>query len=330
MSTLNSLVQPSQKKYSDKIWVEKYRPSSLSSLIIPNRIRQRFDNEEIGANLLFGGTAGIGKTTLAKILTKGRSSLFINASSTRGIDVVRNQIADFAQTSSLVSTKKKVIILDEADNFGVDAQKALKGAIEMYSNNVLFIFTANNPEKLIAPLHSRLEFISFNFTETEEIEQKKQYVGRIVHILNKEGGYSIDKDALTYILKKVYPDLRQIINLLYQSTRSLEPGSKLTLKDVARNWSESNEDFYKTIASEHQPEKLYQYVKANFGGKEHATLTTLGTSFLDWLNDTPEYQNKTLAAAIITHKYTYEATTGSIDPLIPLLACVGSLSELFN
>jgi DNA polymerase III delta prime subunit len=330
MSTSPFAQQNKAKKYNDLIWVEKYRPRKIESLIIPSRIRKRFEGDDFRANLLFGGTAGIGKTTLAKILSKDRSCLFINASSNRGIDTVRTEIANFAQTASLVSSKKKVIILDEADNFSQDAQKALKGAIEQYSNNALFIFTANNPEKLISPLHSRLEFISFNFSEEEEIEQKKEYVKRIVMILAKEGKYTIDREALQYILKKVYPDLRQIINLLYQSTRSLSPGSKLTIKDVARNWSGSNEEFYQVIATEHQPEKLYKYVKTNFSGKEHSTLTTLGGPFLDWLNDQPEHQGKTLGAAMITHKYTYEATTGSIDPLIPLLACVGSLSELFK
>lgn len=317
-------------KYSEVLWVEKYRPKKLQDLIIPERIRERFAENEIGSNILLGGTAGVGKTTLAKILGEGRSVLFINASSNRGIDVVRSDIANFSSTASLVSTKKKLIILDEADNFSQDAQKALKGAIEQYAQNVFFIFTANNPERLIAPLQSRLEYIQFNFTEAEEKEQKLQYVKRIKMILKREGDYEIENDALIYILKKVYPDLRQIINILYQTTRSLAKSSKIKITDVTKNYSGDNTEFYELLLTEHRQEKLYVYVKSNFNGKETQTLMSLSTNFLEFLNNHATHFDKSLTAAMITHKYVYEATTGSIDPLIPLLACTGALSDLFK
>lgn len=318
------------KKYSEILWVEKYRPKKIKDIIVPDRIRHRFEEGEIGANLLFGGTAGIGKTTLAKILSADRSCLFINASQERGIDTVRTKIKDFASTASLVSSKKKVIILDEADNFSSDAQKALKGAIEAYTQNVFFIFTANNPERLISPLMSRLEYINFNFSAQEEQEVKKQYLNRIKFILSNEGRFKIENEALIYVMKKVYPDLRQIINLLYQATRNLKEGDTITHQHVATNYAGDNDEFFEFIIKEFKPEKIYQYVKSNFTGKEIGTLNSLGHGFLEFLNNHEKHFDKTLAASMIVHKYTYEASTGAIDPLIPLLACSGALSELFK
>lgn len=317
-------------KLSEKIWVEKYRPKTLEHLIIPTRIRKRFAGGDIGSNILLGGTAGIGKTTLAKILAAGRSTLFINASQNRGIDTVRNEIADFAKTSSLLSSKKKVCILDEADNFGQDAQKALKGAIEEFSDNVIFIFTANNPERLIAPLRSRLEFINFNFTAEEETEQQAQYAKRIMMILSNEGGYKISREALTYMLKKLYPDLRSIINLLYQTTRSINVTDVITLDMLTKSYIGTNDLLYETLAKEHQEEKIYQFIRNNYAGKEIEALQSLGEPFLVWLNDSKEHQSKTLQASMIAHKYIYESSTGSVDSLITLLAACAAMSSILK
>jgi DNA polymerase III delta prime subunit len=317
-------------KLSEKLWVEKYRPSEIAHIIIPNRIRTRFESGEIGSNLLLGGTAGVGKTTLAKCLAKGRSTLFINASQNRGIDTVRNEIADFARTGSMLSSKKKVIICDEADNFSQDAQKALKGSIEEFSENVFFIFTANNPERLISPLHSRLEFINFNFTADEEKEQQNQYGRRILMILEKEGGYKIDREALLYLLKKLYPDLRKIINMLYQTTRSIEKGGMITLDLLTKSYIGTNDQLYETLAKEHQEEKIYQFIRNNFNGKEHEALLSLGEPFLVWLNNSEDFKDKTLPASMIAHKYIYESSTGAIDPLITLLAACSAMSSILK
>jgi len=323
-------MQQKVKKLSEKLWVEKYRPKQLKSLIIPERIRTRFSDGDIGANLLLVGSAGLGKTTLAHILAQGRSALFIDGSTETSIEVVRGKILDFGSTASLKSLSKKVIILDEAEQFSSAAQKALKATIEKFANNVFFIFTSNHPERLDAPLKSRLETINFNFSDTEEVEQKRQYVKRIQMILEREGNFKVDAPALTYILKRVYPDLRQIINLLYQTTRSMKEGSVITIDHVSKNYGGENVELYETIINEHRPEALYKYIKSNHSGKELQCLNSLGNNFLEYLNNTEKWQSKTLPAAVITHKYLYEANTGSINPLLPLLAAANALSDLFK
>lgn len=317
------------KQFSELIWVEKYRPKKLEHILLPQRIKERF-KKELGAHLLLGGSSGLGKTTLAKILTEGRSVLFINGSSTRGIDIVRNDINEFARTNSLISNKKKIILVDEGDKFTKDAQDALKAIIEIHHKNVFFIFTANNPERLDEHLKSRLEYINFNFTEEESKEQKIQYVKRIQGILQNEGNFRISNDALKYILKNLYPDLRQIINVLYKATRSLKEGSIVEVKHLSDSILVENTELYEKIVTEWRPEAMYKFVKSTYSGKEFETLSSLGTHFLEYLNSNEKHQSKTLPAAIVIHKYIYEATTGSINPLIPLLACVGMLSNLFK
>lgn len=316
------------KKRSEMVWTEKYRPKKIEDAILPQRIRQLFENGEIGDNYLFGGTAGLGKTTLAKILASGRSTLYIDGSTQRGIDVVRNQIIDFISVNSLTSTKKKVVIIDESDKFTKDAQDSLKATIETYHKNAWFIFTANNPERLISPLHSRLTFVSFNFTDEEKKEQRLQYIKRIQLILKKEGDYTIDKDALGYLLTTVYPDMRKIIKLLYYASKSIK-GKAITLNDLSKSNDEINDDLYQFLLDEYREEKIYAFVKSKFSGKEQQTLISLGDPFLEFLMKKEKYQSKVLTAAMVVQKYTYESNF-AVDPLITLLACCCALSNVLR
>lgn len=320
----------SNKPLSEIVWVEKYRPRKFKDIILPNRLREKFEDITLDGHLLFSGTSGLGKTTLAKILANDRSTLFIDGSRETSIDVIRTKIVDFSSTASLMHHgKKKVIIIDEGERVSIAGQKALKATIESFERNVIFIFTSNNPEKLDDKLRSRLNEIKFNFSGDEDIEIKKQYLHRLKFIAQKEGGWLLSKEVILYLFKSVYPDLRAMINKIYMASKGLKEGATISLADLGHTDSSKETELYETIIKEHKPENLYKFIKSNFQGRESDALSSLGNEFLEYLNKHDEHFNKTMTASIIVHRYTYEATTGSIDPLIPLLACASSLSKIF-
>jgi DNA polymerase III delta prime subunit len=199
----------------DSLWVEKYRPSSLSDMVITPEIASSFEEfkkqQEI-PNILFLGNAGIGKTSLAKVIVKSLLDdvqyLYINASDENGIDTIRVAVTNFAKTRSIGSTLK-IVILDEVDGLTIDAQRALRNTMEEYSGNTRFILTANYKHRVIQPLQSR----SQSFDLTPPI---KGCVTRVVHILKQENiNVSSDqKQLISHLIKTFYPDLRKTINEL--------------------------------------------------------------------------------------------------------------------
>ena len=144
------------------LWVVKYRPNKVKDCILPDTTRKVFQGfVEQGElpNLLLSGTAGVGKTTIAKAMCDeiGASYIVINGSDEgRFLDTVRNRVRQFATTVSLTSgASHKVVIIDEADNTTNDVQLSLRTAVEEFHNNCRFIFTCNFINKIIEPLHSR-------------------------------------------------------------------------------------------------------------------------------------------------------------------------------
>ena len=166
-------------KLKENLWCVKYAPKTLEDMILPKRIKGKFIEYGLTKHYLLCGTAGVGKTTLARILAKGHATLFINASSERGIDIVRNKIQDFASLRSFGQSGKKVVILDEIDNLTIDAQKSLRGFIEEHQKNVLFIGTANYPDRIIPALKdSRFSVINFAFSGADLTEVATEYKRR--------------------------------------------------------------------------------------------------------------------------------------------------------
>ena len=158
---------------SEFLWVEKYRPQTISDCVLPDRIKSIFqeyvDAGEI-SNMLLCGTAGTGKTTVAKALCNelGCDFIVINGSDESGIDVLRTKIRDFASTVSFES-KPKVVIMDEADYLNPNStQPALRAFIEEFSGNCRFIFTCNFKNRIIEPLHSRTSVIEFKLNKDEQ------------------------------------------------------------------------------------------------------------------------------------------------------------------
>lgn len=305
------------------LWVEEFRPQTLDDILLPERIKKRFANG-LDTNILLVGSAGIGKTTLARILAKDYTSKLINASLDNGIESVRNKICNFAQTAGL-KNHYKVIILDECDNLSQSAQSSLRGAIEQFHKVARFIFTCNYPEKLLDPIKSRFEIVDLNFTEEEEVEQIRLCMRRIIEIC-KIKGVKIDADSVRALIKLYFPDMRTIIKTLQALSKVTD---NITIDHIQKQSSASpNIELYKYLVEHSHPTDIYKYIKPKYANKERECYGALSSQFIDYLMDNG-HSDKVGQVAVIVSKYSYEQER-AIDKIIPLLACCFEISRLFK
>lgn len=203
-------------KLGEFLWVEKYRPKTIDECILPDSLKSFFKKmieEGEVQNLLLNGSAGCGKTTVAKALCEEIQTdyLVINGSEDSGIDILRNKIRDFASSVSL-SGKTKIVIIDEADHLNPTSfQPAFRGFIEEFSNNCRFILTCNNESRIIKPLHSRLINVNFTLKKEEKPKIAKLFLIRLIHILKSEN-IEFDKTIVAMAIQKYFPDFRKLIN----------------------------------------------------------------------------------------------------------------------
>jgi len=209
---------------NDFLWVEKYRPKTISDCVLPDTLKQTFQKIVDGGelpNMLFTGTAGLGKTTVAKALCNELDLdwIIINASESGNIDTLRTKIKQFASTVSLQGGYK-VVILDEADYLNAQStQPALRGFIEEFANNCRFILTCNFKNRIIEPLHSRCGVYEFNTTKKELAQLAAQFMKRATGILEEEG-VSYDQMTVADLIMKHAPDWRRILNELQRNSIS--------------------------------------------------------------------------------------------------------------
>jgi DNA polymerase III delta prime subunit len=201
---------------NDFLWVEKYRPKTIDDTILPQQLKQVFQSIVTSGdlpNMLFAGTAGLGKTTVARALCNSLNLdyIVINGSEEGNIDTLRGKIKQFASSVSLQGGYK-VVILDEADYLNPQStQPALRGFIEEFSNNCRFILTCNFKNRIIEPLHSRCGVYEFNTSKKDMAALAAQFMKRLQFILNNEGVQYNDKLVAELIMKHA-PDWRRIIN----------------------------------------------------------------------------------------------------------------------
>ena len=213
------------------LWVEKYRPRHIQDCVLPEEVKKQFSQfvskKEI-PNLLLSGTAGTGKTTVAKALCNelGCDYIVINGSDEgRQIDTLRTKIRQFASAVSFEG-KTKVVILDEADYMNRESvQPALRGFIEHFADNCRFIFTCNYSNKLIDPLHSRTTVIDFKLAPSDRPVLAANFMERMKYILNTEG-IEYSEKVLAELLMKYFPDYRRVINELqrYSAGGTIDEG----------------------------------------------------------------------------------------------------------
>lgn len=221
------------------LWVEKYRPQIIDDCVLPMSLKSTFKDMVAKGepqNLLLSGTAGVGKTTIARALCNELDSdwILINCSEDGNIDTLRTRIRQFASTVSLSGTSKKVVILDEFDYSNANSiQPGLRGAIEEFANNCRFILTCNYKSRIIEPIHSRCTCIDFTLPSGEKPAIAAKMMDRCSYILNKEG-IKFDKNVLGQLIMKHFPDMRRIINELqrYGVSGSIDVGILSSISEI--------------------------------------------------------------------------------------------------
>ena len=201
---------------NDFLWVEKYRPKTISECILPTDLKEVFskivEKNEL-PNMLFSGSAGVGKTTVAKALCNELELdyILINGSEEGNIDTLRGKIKQFASTVSLQGGYK-VVILDEADYLNPQStQPALRAFIEEFSNNCRFILTCNFKNRIIEPLHSRCSVYEFGIPNDQKPQLAANFFGRLTDILAKEA-VPFEQKAVAALVERYFPDWRRVIN----------------------------------------------------------------------------------------------------------------------
>jgi DNA polymerase III delta prime subunit len=219
------------------LWVEKYRPKTIEQCILPKQLKDTFQQiVESGElpNLMLTGTAGLGKTTVARALCEqlGIDYIIINGSEEGNIETLRTKIRQFASTVSLTGGYK-CVILDEADYLNPQStQPALRGFIEEFANNCRFILTCNFKNRIIEPLHSRCGVIDFKFDKKMLASLCGQFLSRLKDILGKES-ITYEESVLAELIMKHAPDWRRVLNEAqrYSITGAIDAGVLVTLND---------------------------------------------------------------------------------------------------
>jgi replication factor C small subunit len=292
----------------NNLWVEKYRPTSLDELVLDplhKDIIHKFLKEGNIPNLLLSGGVGTGKTTISKILinTLDCDSIILNASSDRGIDIVRNRILMFASMSSF--KKWKIVFMDEADLLTPESFYALRNIMETYSKNTRFILTANYINKIIEPIRSRCQIMEFKALPKEFIKKK------LSHILAKEKVEYNDADLDT-LIESYYPDIRSMINNLQMNT-------------IENRWKVQEVGF-------RDNEKVLQYLKAG----DIASIRKMDLDYVEvykYLFDKAEAISSDKATALyislIVAEFLYKEVSIA-DKEINFVACLYTIAEKAN
>ena len=303
-----------------ELWVEKYRPKSVEGYVFKDDAQRRQVQSWITdggiPHLLFSGSPGTGKTTLAKVLindlgVEDADVLQINASRDNGVELIRKKITAFSETMPWGDFK--VILLDEADHISPEGQAALRGVMEQYHSVVRFILTCNYPNRIIPAIHSRCQ--GFHITKLDQTD----FTVRVAEIL-AENGVDFDIATLDNYVKATYPDLRKTINTVQMAVvdgnltvpdDESEAGSDWKLKMVALFREGKRREARKTItanARSDEYEEIFQFLYRN----------------LEFFGETEDQQDQ----AVVVIRNGMVKHTQVADPEINLSATMIELEQI--
>jgi DNA polymerase III delta prime subunit len=210
------------------VWAEKWRPQTVDDCIIPDKVKREIKELMADGNiphLLMSGSAGTGKTTLARAIVNemGGELLFINASLESGIDTVRTKVMQYSSTVSF-SGNQKFVLFDEFDGMSRNSMESLRGIVEEFKN-VRFFFTCNYKNRIIDAIQSRTTAIDFKVSSGDRNKLALQFFKRVVGILDKEG-VTYDKKVVAELVNKHFPDFRRTLNELqrYSASGTIDAG----------------------------------------------------------------------------------------------------------
>ena len=297
------------------LWVEKYRPETIDDCVLPNHLKDTFKefvkNKSI-PNIILSGSAGVGKTTVAKAMINeiGATYMMINGSEESGIDVLRTKIKNFASTVSLEGGRK-YIILDEADDLNPQStQPALRGFMEEFHKNCGFILTCNYKNRLIEPLHSRCSGIDFTINNSEKIKLAETFFVKVKDILDGEG-IKYEPKAVAELINKHFPDWRRVLNELqrYSATGQIDAG-------VLVNISEKNIGELMHALKGKEFTNVRKWIVANLDNDHTRIYRRIYDSLYDHLDP-----NTIPHAVVILGDYQYKSAFVA-DQEINMLACL--------
>jgi replication factor C small subunit len=311
--------------------LEKYYPRNWEDLILPENVKLALENarKTKGYRLLLHGSAGIGKTTSARLMAKDDSLLYLSGSNNLDIETVRSKIMPFA-TGMSINDKGKTIILDEFENARDNIQDTFKIILDQ-CRKTNFIFCTNEVEKIISPLKSRCTMFDYDFVNTNLQEHKSNYnkwVVKICKSISQEHGIELTSQGVSLMIKNNFPDFRHILVTLQQI---IDSGIKLIDEQAILNFSENSKqliDLYEIIMNPKiHSDTLYQEV-CKYRTIERDTMMSLGEPFFKYLNDKGLY-DKTIEAAEIMSKY-YDYFHSSMNRFVTFFSCINQLKTLFR
>jgi len=315
----------------NQLFTEKYRPKTIEDTILPERISSIFLKEQnnLSQHYLLYGNAGLGKTSVAKILAKNYPYLYINVSDESGVDIIRDRIVNFCSTISISENREnlKVVILDEMDGASDQFYKALRATIERFCNHVRFIGTCNYINKIPEAIQSRFVCINFNpVSKEEEKEIKIKYVNRIKKILSEQG-IKIENPALIEFVKRNFPDLRSMVNKIQLfKTQGI---NNITIDNIKQS-SYSFIELFKLCISQPDPVNNYKIIMSNYSNKIDDVMNSLGSEFVEYIKEFHEDKISKIPNIIIKVAHYQSQRLTVIDPCVSLLALFFEIQIILN
>jgi replication factor C small subunit len=311
-----------------ELFTEKFRPKDLANLIAPPRIKNELTKGLI-QNLLLHGSAGSGKTSTLFILSQPYTTLYINASSERGIDVIREKIGKFCSTISLEGGREKLkcVILDEVDGATEEFFKALRAVMEKYANVARFIASCNYLQKIPEPIQSRFNCISYDPINAEEetylIEEYKKRIARILTAAK----ITYTDEILDKFVRNDFPDMRSLMNKL--QSFYLQGVKELNAKNFNINF-DFVDLFELCLKKNDKPYENYKFIISEYSSKIDDAMSALGGDFIEYIKtNAPSKMDKIPLVLIAVAEHQAQRTM-VIDPLITLLSCVFKIQMILN